>query len=135
MIFIWASRGRTWGFKFLSDAGFVDPLPAYDWAFAHAGDEPEACHLIGGTVALRFPDPLGRCDVSGRIIPHEFVIFGELAQQICSVEVGRELIWPLVVDKYEQVWNLANGALAKWLDRETDDSGVTPVEDIDRDTL
>ena len=31
--FIWATRGRTWGFRFLRTAGRVDPLKLYEAAF------------------------------------------------------------------------------------------------------
>ena len=36
MSLIWATRGRTWGFRFLRDGGFPDPLPVYDLAFSRA---------------------------------------------------------------------------------------------------
>jgi hypothetical protein len=55
-------------------------------------------------VALRFPDPEARQDQAGRIIPHEFVVFGALAEQIDSVETGRRLVWPMVADEYELIW-------------------------------
>ena len=40
-------------------------------------------------VALRFPDPAGRRDASGRTIPHDFVLFGDWAEGIESVDEGR----------------------------------------------
>ena len=36
---IWATRGRTWGFRFLLDGGQADPLTTYERAFARLPDE------------------------------------------------------------------------------------------------
>ena len=102
---IYATRGRTWGFRFLRDGGLADPLPAYDQVFSAVGDDSEICQPVGASLALKFPDPLGRCDDFGRVIPHEFVVRGPLADEITSVEDGRRLVWPLVSDEYEQVWD------------------------------
>lgn len=104
MSFIWATRGRTWGFRFLRNGGFPDPLPEYDKVFSGVADEPEAWNRVGDRVALRFPDPLGRKDAAGRVIPHEFAAFGPLAGQIDSVEDGLRLIWPLVAEEFARVW-------------------------------
>jgi hypothetical protein len=108
MSLIWATRGRTWGFRFLLDGGFPDPLPAYDTAFSGVDDAPEVCHRAGERVALRFPDPLGRKDTAGRVIPHEFVVSGSLADEINSVDDGRRLIWhqPGVADEFARIWEL-----------------------------
>ena len=107
MSIIWATRGRTWGFRFLLKGGFDDPLLEYEDAFAAAGDEAEFCHRATARVALRFPDPLDRKDAAGRVIPHEFVVFGALAEAIASVEDGRRLIWtlPEVAGRFERIWD------------------------------
>jgi hypothetical protein len=102
---IWATRGRSWGFRFLLKGGLSDPLPAYERSFADLGNEPRACHRAAGKVALRFPDPLGRRDASGRVIPHEFVLVGDLADEVESVEDGLEQLWPLVAEAYTRVWD------------------------------
>ena len=102
---IWATRGRFWGFRFLLKGGLSDPLPAYERSFAGDDDEPATWRRAAGTVALRFPDPLGRRDASGRVIPHEFVVFGDLADEIESVEDGRTHIWPRVAEAYARVWD------------------------------
>lgn len=107
MTFIWATRGRSWGFRFLRDAGLADPLPEYDRAFSQAGDQPELYRRAGQTVALRWPDPAGRCDRHGRVIPHEFVVYPPAADTIHSVDDGRRLIWPQVAEEYEQAWAAA----------------------------
>ncbi|MCG2620870.1 hypothetical protein LVY72_02955 [Arthrobacter sp. I2-34] len=57
-------------------------------------------------MALRFPDPRERQDRAGRVIPHEFVVFGPEADGINSVEEGRQLVWPLVADEFKRVWEL-----------------------------
>jgi len=103
---IWATRGRTWGFRFLFDGGVGDPLPEYDEVFAGTEGQAEVCRRVGEKVALRFHDPLGRKDVAGRVIPHDFVVFAPLADGIDSVEDGRRDVWPLVADEFAQVWNL-----------------------------
>mgnify|MGYP006352996941 CR=1 FL=1 len=102
---IWATRGRFWGFRFLLNGGLSDPLPAYERRFAGDDDKPATWRRAAGTVALRFPDPLGRRDASGRVIPHGFVVFGDLADEIESVEDGLTHIWPLVAEAYARVWD------------------------------
>lgn len=44
--------------------------------------------------------------MAGRVIPHEFVVFGPLADGIDSVEDGLRLVWPLVADAFARVWDL-----------------------------
>lgn len=102
---IWATRGRSWGFRFLLDGGFSDPLPEYERAFAGLADEPAAWSRAGAAVAVRIPDPQGRRDVAGRVIPHEFVAFGVLADAVTSVDEGVQRLWPLVAHAYERVWD------------------------------
>lgn len=106
MTLIWAARGQKWGSRFLRTGGLSDPLPVYDRAFSAIGDEPEACRRVGKEVALRFLDPLGRQDRSGRVIPHEFILDGPLAAEVDSVEDGLRVVWPLVADEFERIWNL-----------------------------
>lgn len=105
MNFLWATRGRSWGYRFLRRGGFSDPLPVYDLVFLPLGDEPEFCQRIGNKVALRFPDPEGRADAAGRVIPHEFVVFEPLASQIHSLEDGKRLIWTEVAEEYAGSWD------------------------------
>lgn len=102
---IWATRGRSWGFRFLLKGGLSNPLLVYERSFANLEDEPTACRRAAGKVALRFPDPLGRRDASGRVIPHEFVVFGDLADEIESVEDGLQRVWPLVAEVYAGTWD------------------------------
>lgn len=102
---IWATRGRSWGFRFLLDAGLADPLETFERAFAGLGDAPTAWRRAAGQVALRFSDPLKRRDTAGRVIPHHFVVSGPLAKGINSLAAGVEQIWPLVAVAYAQVWD------------------------------
>lgn len=106
MKFIWATRGHTWGFKFLSRGGYADPLPVYERAFSAVGDEAEVCLSVGVDVALRFEDPEGRRDRAGRVILHEFVVLGPLTEPIYTVDDGLRLVWtaPNVAQWYERVW-------------------------------
>ena len=101
---IWATRGRNWGFRFLLDAGLGDPLPEYERAFAELADEPAAWHRNVQVVAVRFPDPEGRRDAAGRVIPQEFVVFGDGADFVNSVYDGVQHLWPLVEQSFERVW-------------------------------
>ncbi|GAA4403050.1 hypothetical protein GCM10023168_14210 [Fodinibacter luteus] len=102
---IWATRGRSWGFRFLLTAGVGDPLAAYERIFAPIGDEPAGWCRAGNAVAVRFPDPLGRRDAAGRVIPHDFVVVGDAAVGVESVEDGLQHVWPLVAEAYTRVWD------------------------------
>lgn len=111
MTVIWVTRGRDWGFRFLRDGDFADPLPIYEAMFSAIGDAPEAWHPAADQVAVRFPDPLGRKDRAGRVIPHDFVAFGPSAESIKSVEDGRQLLWPEVAEQFARVWKLPKAEL------------------------
>lgn len=103
--FIWATRGKTWGFRFLRSGGLQDPLSVYEATFAELGDGPEAWRKFDGRVALRFPDPDGRQDAASRVIPHDFVLLGRWADEISSLEEGRAHVWPEVATEFESVWD------------------------------
>ena len=111
MRIIWATRGRTWGFRFLLDGEYADPLLAYERVFSGVEDEPNLCVRVGAQVALRFSDPEDRRDASGRVIPHDFVILEPLgdeeplADKVNSVDDGLQKIWPLVRDVFARVWD------------------------------
>jgi hypothetical protein len=77
----------------------------YEEAFSEVGDQPEAFRRVANNVVLRFPDPNGRRDAAGRIIPHDFVLIGRWADGINSLEDGRQRIWHEVADDFEDVWN------------------------------
>ena len=42
------------------------------------------------------------------MIPHEFVLFGNLAATVDSVEDGLNRVWPLVSEMYARVWDTPN---------------------------
>ena len=109
---IWATRGRSWGFRFVFAGGLRDPLMEYERFFTDLGDEPTAWHRVAGKGALRFPDPEGRRDAAGRVIPHEFVVSGDLATHIRSAEEGRQQVWPLVAEVYARIWDADGPPLA-----------------------
>ena len=102
---IWATRGRSWGFRFLLDGGLPDPLLEYERVFAGVPDQQSACQRQDGKVALRFPDPEGRRDSAGRLIPHEFLASGALAESINSLDDALHTIWPLVASTYARIWD------------------------------
>lgn len=106
--FIWATRGKSWGFRFLRSGGFDDPLGMYERAFAEVSDEREIFYRTDPeTAALRIADPEGRCDSSGRVIPHDFVLIGRWANEIESLDDGLNAIWPLVSDEFGAMWDAA----------------------------
>lgn len=103
---IWATRGRSWGFRFLLGGGFDDPLQAYERAFAGTDGERTVWRRDDTRVALRFPDPDGRCDASGRVIPHDIVVLPPLADDVRSVDDGRRLIWrPRLAAAFTRLWD------------------------------
>lgn len=104
---IWATRGRSWGFRFIQTGGFDDPLVEYESAFSQATDGGTFFGRSGQRVALRFLDPKGRKDRSGRPIHHAFVLFGDEALRVNTVEDGIRDIWPLVEQEYERIWRAA----------------------------
>lgn len=103
--FIWATRGRTWGYRFLRRGGLEDPLSAYEALFADLQDQTEGCRRMAHDVALRFPDPSGRQDAAGRVISHDFVLIGSWADEVNTVEDGRKLVWGLVSDEFDAIWD------------------------------
>lgn len=118
MKLIWATRGRHWGFRFLQRGGFDDPLPEYESAFAGFEDSPEVCAKVGDRVALRFPDPQGRKDLAGRVIPHDFVVYPPLAEQVNSIADGIELVWmlPEVNEAFDEVWAMSKSRAGRKFD-------------------
>lgn len=103
--FIWATRGRTWGFRFLRTAGEDHPLRVYEAAFDGAPDAAEVWHQTEAGVAMRFPDPEGRQDGAGRVIPHDFVLVGRWARELGSLEEGRRQVWAEVADDFAAVYD------------------------------
>ena len=81
-------EGVPGGFGSSSTEGSPTHFSDYERSFADLEDEPTTWRRTAGKVALRFPDPLGRKDAAGRVIPHEFVVSGDLADEIESVEDG-----------------------------------------------
>lgn len=104
--FIWATRGKSWGFRFLRDGGFDDPLSVYETAVAPLGDRPNALWRADDHVAVRFSDPESRRDSAGRVIPHEFVLFDDIASSATSFEQTRDQVWELVSGEYDTIWDL-----------------------------
>ena len=108
MRLIWVTRGRTWGSRFLRDGQISDPLHDYETAFLGFEDAQEVWQRIGDRVALRFADPSGKRDQSGRQIFHDFVVFSPDSENINSLEDGLRLVWPQVSEQFERSWNQPN---------------------------
>src|SRR5690606_28572221 len=108
MLLLWATRGRTWGFRFLPVDGTgpdADPLPLYERAFSGHEDEDEGCWRTDGLLAVRLRDPEGRADEAGRVIPHELVLDGAGADGITSTADVVRQIWPLLAERYAALWD------------------------------
>ena len=105
MNFIWVTRGRAWGFRFLRDGGITDPLPVYERAFSNIRNERQGFDKRNDVIALRFADPEGRKDEAGRIIPHDFVIFDSIDSDLGSFEDGVVSVWPLVKEEFGEIWD------------------------------
>jgi hypothetical protein len=101
--YIWATRGHEWGFRFLRDGGYSDPLPVYEAAFSGVEEEREVCRQINGLLVLRFSDPDGRRDRAGRPISHDFVIRPNTTG-LPALEKARSLAWESVRQEYAQRW-------------------------------
>ncbi|MFD2795675.1 hypothetical protein ACFS27_19095 [Promicromonospora vindobonensis] len=54
---------------------------------------------------MRFPDPEGRSDEAGRVIPHDIVALPPLADDIRSVDDGQRIVWPLIADIFARLWD------------------------------
>lgn len=108
MSIIWATRGKNWGFRFLRDGGSSSVLESYEMAFARVGDSMTEYFKDQNIIAVRTPDPLGRKDRSGRIIPHEFVLSGPDAEDIHSIDDVLTEVWPSLADEYAKIWDQSN---------------------------
>lgn len=107
MTFIWAARGRDWGFRFLRNGGFSDPLPPYEAVFTGLDLGAQGYRMVGPHGALRLTDPEHRCDRAGRPLTHEFVLMGPEAIVVRSVDDGLREVWPQVRDEYARIWNIS----------------------------
>jgi hypothetical protein len=101
---VWATRGRSWGFRFLLDGGYPDPFRVYESAFSGTEGDRTVYRRSGTHVALRFPDPVGRRDGAGRVIPHDVIVLPPLADEIHTFDGGRKLVWPLLADAFARLW-------------------------------
>lgn len=118
---LWATRGYNWGFRFLLDGETADPLTVYEGAFRSAEYDRTLCRARGPHIALRFPDPEGRRDAAGRVIPHDFVITDWHGAEIATVEDGVAEIWPMVSAAYASVWKDERPPLAANIRAEVED--------------
>ena len=105
---IWATRGYSWGTRFLLDGGLEDPLWEYESVFSGLEDNLSAFRRTSDKLAVRFPDPEGRRDSSRRVIFHEFVVLNSSESSIGSVDDAIGQLWPLVEGFYQSAWNAEN---------------------------
>ncbi|WP_286345273.1 hypothetical protein [Frondihabitans sucicola] len=108
---IWATRGRTWGTRFLLDGGVARPLAIYESAFAGTDDSSDVFRHIDDMVALRLRDPEGRRDEAGRIILHEFVILAPDSTAITTADEAVARVWPQVDAEFARIWDASSATL------------------------
>jgi len=103
--FIWATRGRRWGFRFLRDGGYRDPLPIYEAAFEGVAEQRSVARQVGDVFVLRFPDPEGRKDQAGRVISHDFVLPATASGALPATADAVRNAWEAVTAEYERIWD------------------------------
>lgn len=108
--YIWATRGRLWGFRFLRDGGFADPLPIYEAAFAGIADQREVAKRVGEAIVLRFQDPEGRQDHARRVISHDFVIRTMGTGELPAIAGAARIAWESVSAEYDRIWDAARAS-------------------------
>ncbi len=106
---IHATRGKNRGFNFRTAGGLKDPLTEYvKTGFEQMPDAKEFFNRYGDRmekVAARFPDPLGRKDAAGRVIPHEVILHEALAKGVKDVADAIKVAWPSIADEYADYYN------------------------------
>lgn len=104
MIVLWATRGYSWGFKFLKPVhSEEDPLVMYERFFNGVETEELLTHQRMYT-ACRFPDPEGRKDQSGRLIKHDVVLSHPISSGPKSVEEVVAVCWPHMAARYAELY-------------------------------
>jgi hypothetical protein len=101
---IWATRGKSWGFRFLRTGGIPNPLAVYERAFVGAEGASMTFERRAETIAVRFTDPDGRTDRAGRVIQHDFVILSGETDDLRNVEDARAILWPMVREDFDDFW-------------------------------
>ena len=106
---LWSSRGKDWGFRILQHPTIFECewLDVYKEVFGNSKDDEgfyERTQVRIGLiekkcVGIRFLDPELRCDSAGRVIPHEFIVFG---QSSLALEDNTDWVhlWPIVSEDY-----------------------------------
>lgn len=103
--YIWATRGREWGFRFLRDGGYADPLPVYETAFDGVAEQRTVIRRVGDVLVIRFLDPEGREDHARRPISHDFVVRATASSPLPDMTVAARVAWESVADEYAGMWN------------------------------
>lgn len=106
MKFIWATRGKFWGFRLIKWPEGVDPFSEYENMFNQVGPNDELFFDSGDAAGVRVFDPLARCDQFGRLILHEFVIYEPDQFGVRSLETFWNIVWPEVSREYDAMWDL-----------------------------
>lgn len=121
---LWSSRGKDWGFLIIQHPTTFecDWLNVHKAVFADSKDDEgfyERTQVRIGLiekkcVGIRFLDPELRCDSAGRVIPHEFIVFG---QSSLAFEDNTDWVhlWPIVSAKYAILYPMNLTEVQEWL--------------------
>ncbi|UGL63237.1 membrane protein [Arthrobacter phage Tokki] len=99
-----ATRSKHKGFSIYESGGLSEPLNEYTKAFGSNSDGGEIFKRYGDSnekVAVRFYDPEGRKDRSGRVIPHEVILPAPLAKDVTDLSGAISKVWPMIKDTVE----------------------------------
>lgn len=100
---IHTSRGKNKGFRFYQQGGTPDYFQLWSKHFEQAGGAAKNDmfeKLPNGMVAAAFPDPKGRKDAVGRVIPHEVIVPAYLTTGINTISDVVKHVWPMLEDAY-----------------------------------
>lgn len=104
-LLLWATRGRSWGFRILRHPALtdVDWLSVYEKVFSRTDSSPAFFHAelempeLGrwNLIAARFADPDHSRDDAKRPIPHELILFAKAGSKFLLSELPTD--WHLQV--------------------------------------
>lgn len=109
---IHSARGRNVGFMFPQRGGLSDPLHEYNLGFGGDDHSHTFFRRYGDNlekVAVRFPDPLGRKDHAGRIIPHDVLLPESLAKGVSNANDAEKVAWPRIKDVFGALYESQYG--------------------------
>jgi hypothetical protein len=143
---LWSTRGLDWGFSLV----LVPKLKCQDWlrvrdaifgGSSNDGDffKRDSIGLCGSReeyAAVRFLDPKGRKDRAGRVIPHEFVIFGPSSNPFNDGATLKEAAWKQAESCYKEIFadrrelfslGIEDGRIKRLPPAQSSDGPISPI--------